>query len=224
MQQGKALFGRDRFDEALLAYQIGYTLDPELPGFLRELGATYDKLGLADKKTEYYQAYLRARPLGDSADEIRRVLLKIPGALGTLVIDSSLPCDELWLNRQRVLARLPVTDLSVAPGEYRLLCVNYGHEIAYFEYVEVEPGQAARLRFEWAIVVNALEKPFGRITIENPRIPGVMMDLGISRPAVGVIVPRDGRALRMILSADTGTRKEERFISLQPGQRYVIKW
>ncbi|MEM9493205.1 MAG: hypothetical protein AAGC55_28910, partial [Myxococcota bacterium] len=222
-RRGRAAYRAGRWQEALVLYRLGYVLDPEVPGFLRELGATYDKLGQSDRKQAFYQAYLRALPFGRGARDIRRALQKDRGALGRLSIASSLPCDELWLNRQLVPGG-KVTGLIVPPGSYRALCVSYKYEIAYFEYAEVVAEQTAELQFRWAVVVNQLEDPFGRITIENPRVPGVMMDLGISSPEVGVIVPEDGRALRMILRDDRRTRREERSITLQSGQRHVIKW
>jgi hypothetical protein len=60
--------------------------------------------------------------------------------------------------------------------------------------------------------------------MESPFYRGRMVDLGITKPAVGVVVPEDGRALRLELVAGDGSRREERFIRLQPGQREVIKW
>ena len=93
-----------------------------------------------------------------------------------------------------------------------------------FEYATVTAGQAAQLSFNWAIMVNGLDRPLGRISIENPKSPGVMLDLGISNPEVGVVVPADGRALRMVLKDDSGSKQVERFQKLSPGQRVVVKW
>ena len=61
-----------------------------------------------------------------------------------------------------------------------------------------------RMTFRWAIIVNQLEHPFGRIAIENPEAPGVMNDLGITSPEVGVPVPADGHKLKMVLKDDSG--------------------
>ena len=220
---------------------------PTVSGWLRQIGVSYDKLGLPDQKLEFYHAYLHRRPFGKNADRVRRQLGRDNEALAQLSISSSLPCDEMWLNRQRVPAKLlgkrgkrrrgaesgrgaegrpasAIDGLLVAPGHYRALCVNYKYEIAYFEYAQVALGTPATLDFRWSIVVNDLKEPYGRITIENPRVPGVMMDLGISTPEVGVIVPKDGRALRVVLRDDSGSRHEDRTIVLRPGQRHVIKW
>ena len=58
-------------------------------------------------------------------------------------------------------------------------------------------------------LVNKLERPYGRIALENAKAPGVMIDLGITSPEVGVPVPADGRKLRMVLKDDSGVRTDE---------------
>jgi tetratricopeptide (TPR) repeat protein len=223
-KRGRAAFKKKAYADALFYFEIGYALAPDLPGFLRELGSTYDQLGAKDKKIEFYRRYLRQRPFGKNAEEIRAALGKDRKALGSLSIQSSLPCDEIWLNRQRMPGKLPKKNLAVGPGRYRALCINHDYQIAFWEYADVAVGKGAQLSFQWAIVVNELKNPYGRISIEDPRNPGTMMDLGITAPEIGVIVPSDGRALRMVLKDDAGTKQVERYIKLQPGQREVIKW
>jgi tetratricopeptide (TPR) repeat protein len=221
---GRAAYAAKHYGDALVYFHMGYALAPELPGFLRELGATYDKLGEPDRKRELYRRYLVARPFGANADVIRAELAKDKDALGTLQVSSSLPCTELWLNRQRITGKLPDKGLVVAPGHYKGLCFNSRYEMALFEYATVEAGKPATLAFRWAIVVNQLEHPYGRIALENPKAPGVLIDLGITSPEIGVAAPADGRKLRMVLKDDTGTRTEERQVQIEPGQRLLIKW
>ena len=60
------------------------------------------------------------------------------------------------------------------------------------------------MTFRWAIIVNKLEQPLGRIALENPKAPGMMIDLGITSPEIGVAVPPDGRKLKMVLKDDSG--------------------
>jgi hypothetical protein len=110
------------------------------------------------------------------------------------------------------------------PGEYKGLCFVPKYEMALFEYATVESGKAVTMAFRWAIVVNALERPLGRIAVENAKVPGTMIDLGITSPEVGVAVPADGRKLKLRLEDDTGTRREERETALPAGQRIVIRW
>jgi hypothetical protein len=222
---GRAAFKKQQYGDALVYFHMGSALAPDLPGFLRELGSTYDKLGESDRKREFYRRYLVSRPFGANADVVRAELAKDPNAaLGTLLVSSSLPCTELWVNRQRVTGKLPDKGLLVAPGSYKGLCFNAKYEIALFEYATVEPGKPASLTFSWAIVVNKLEKPLGRIALENPKAKGTMIDLGITSPEVGVAVPADKRKLKMVLKDDAGLRTEERSVSIEPGQKLVVQW
>ena len=221
---GRAAFAKQQYADALVYFHMGYALAPDLPGFLRELGATYDKLGQADQKREFYRRYLVQRPFGANADVVRTELAKDKDALGTLIVASSLPCTEMWINRERITAKLPDKGLTVAPGQYKGLCFNPKYEMALFEYATVEAGKPAAMTFRWAIIDNQLEHPFGRIALENPKAPGTMIDLGITSPEVGVAVAADGRKLRMVLKDDTGVRTEERMVGIEPGQHLVVKW
>ncbi|HET9625110.1 MAG TPA: hypothetical protein VFP84_27270 [Kofleriaceae bacterium] len=221
---GRAAFAAKQYGDALVYFHIGYTLAPELPGFLRELGSTYDKLGADEPKRAFYRRYLLSRPLGGNADLVRAELAKDHDELGTLRVVSSLPCSELWLNRQKVTGKLPDKGIAVAPGSYKGLCFNPKYEMALFEYATVEPGKPATMSFRWGIVENKLEHPFGRIALENPKAPGVMIDLGITSPEIGVAAPADGHKLRMILKDDSGVRTEVRMVQIEPGRRLPVTW
>ncbi|MFN0253371.1 MAG: hypothetical protein ACKV2T_41255 [Kofleriaceae bacterium] len=223
---GRAAFAAKRYGDALVDFHMGLALAPDLPGFLRELGSTYDKLGAQVQKREFYLRYLVQRPLGANADVVRSELAKNKDdqkQLGTLLITTSLPCVELWVNRQRI-GKLPDKGIVVAPGSYKGLCFNPKFEMALFEYATVEAGKPALMTFTWAIIQNKLEKPFGRITLENPKSPGLMIDLGISSSEIGVAAPADGRKLTMILKDDTGSRVEERSVKIEPGRKLVVTW
>ena len=221
---GRAAFKAKQYGDALVYFHMGYALAPDLPGFLRELGSTYDKLGATDRKKEFYRRYLVQRPFGANADVVRSELARDNDTLGTLQISTSLPCSEMWINRQRITGKLPEKGLLVAPGSYKGLCFNPKYEMALFEYASVEAGKPATMAFRWAIIVNKLEKPYGRITLENPKSPGVMMDLGITSPEIGVAVPGDGRKLKMVLKDDSGVRTVERMVTIEPGQKIVVQW
>jgi hypothetical protein len=221
---GRAAFAKKHYGDALVHFHIGAALAPDMPGFLRELGATYDKLGATEQRRELYRRYLVARPFGGNADIIRAELAKDKDVLGTLLISSSFPCTEMWINRQRVTGKLPEKGLVVAPGQYKGLCFNPKYEMALFEYATVEPGKPAVMSFSWAIVVNKLERPLGRIALENPKSPGVMIDLGITATEIGVAAPADARKLKMVLKDDAGMRTEERQVDVRPGQRLTIQW
>jgi hypothetical protein len=222
---GRAAFAKKQYGDALVYYTMGYRLAPDLPGFLRELGATYDKLGASDKKTAFYLAYLHRRPLGKNADEVRKSLAGNKSALGSLTISSSLPCEQVWLMGQAVTVKLPLKELKLAPGEYKGLCFNGKYELGFFEYATVTAGQTAQLTFDWAIVVNDLKDPYGRIALENSRgKSGEMLDLGIDQPEIGVTVPTDGHAMRMIMKDDSGATTKECFVKIVPGQRLTVTW
>jgi hypothetical protein len=221
---GRASFKAKDYGDALVYFHMGYALAPELPGFLRELGSTYDKLGEGDRKKEFYRRYLVSRPFGANADVVRSELARDKDVLGTLFVSSSLPCNELWVNRQRIAGKIPDKGLLVAPGTYKGLCFNPKYEMALFEYASVEPGKPATMTFRWAIIVNKLERPYGRIALENPKSPGTMVDLGITSPEVGVAVPTDGHKLKMVLKDDSGVRTEERSVQIEPGQKLVVQW
>ena len=222
---GRAAFAKKQYGDALVYYTIGYKLAPDLPGFLRELGATYDKLGASDKKIDFYLAYLHRRPIGKNSDEVRKALAGNKSLLGALTLSSSLPCEQVWVAGEQVTAKLPIKELAVAPGRYKALCLNYKYELGFFEYATVTAGQTAQLTFNWAIIDNELKNPYGRIAIENPNgKPGEMLDLGIDQPEIGVVVPDDGHAMRMVVKDDTGSKNEERFVKIAPGQRVVVKW
>jgi tetratricopeptide (TPR) repeat protein len=221
---GRSAFKAGQYADALVYFHIGYALAPDLPGFLRELGSTYDKLGATDRKREFYRRYLVSRPFGPNADVVRSELARDKDVLGTLLITSSLPCTELWVNRQRITGKLPDKGLLVAPGNYRGLCFNPKYEMVLFEYVVVEAGKPATMQFRSAIIVNKLANPLGRIALENPKSPGTMIDLGITSPEVGVPVPSDGHKLKMVLKDDSGVRSEERLVQIEPGQKIVVQW
>jgi hypothetical protein len=96
--------------------------------------------------------------------------------------------------------------------------------MALFEYATVEAGKPAEMMFRWGIVENRLERPLGRIALENAKAPGVMIDLGITSTEIGVAAPPDRRKLKMILKDDSGVRTETRMVQVEPGQRLVVKW
>ena len=221
---GRAAFKAKQFGDALVYFHMGYALAPDLPGFLRELGSTYDKLGAGDRKKEFYRRYLVQRPFGPNADVVRSELAREKDVLGMLTVSSSLPCAELWVNRQRVSGKVPDKGLLVAPGTYKGLCFNAKYEMAMFEYTTVEAGKPTTMSFRWAIVVNKLERPYGRIALENPKSPGTMIDLGITSPEVGVPVSSDGQKLKMVLKDDSGIRTEERSVQIEPGQKLIVQW
>ncbi len=223
-KRGRAAFGKKDYGDALIFFHMGYALAPDLPGFLRELGATYEKLAARDKKIDFYRAYLLRRPFGKNADDVRKELAKDKGTLAFLTIETSMPCEQVWVNRQPVPGKLPQKKLIVAPGRYRAFCLSNKYEFGSFQNVTVAAGAEGSIKFTWGVLVNKLESPFGRIAIEKWDEPGVLMDLGLSTPELGVELDPGGRALKMVVKDDSGSRVEERSVRIRPGERFVVKW
>jgi hypothetical protein len=225
---GRKAFKKKKWGDALVYYHMGAALAPDLPGFLRELGSTYDKLKQPDKKLDFYRAYLFKHPFGKNADEIRKSVKKEKGVLGKLTLTSTLTCEVVLIQgsgEPQVLPgnKLPAKKLALAPGTYGVLCFSGEYGLYYRDPVTITADTETTHEFKWAVIENALTSPLGRISIENTAT-GKMSDLGIDTAAHGVVCPDDGHSLRLLLTDDSGTKSEERYLKLEPGQRYVIKW
>jgi tetratricopeptide (TPR) repeat protein len=221
--RGRKAFRAKHYADALVNYRMGSALAPDAAGFLREIGATYAKLGARNEQIKWYVSYLRERPFGKNADMIRKELRKEKKALGVVNINSPFKC-QYFLIDQIEAPKPPVKKLKMAPGEYTLFCGDEKYAMGYWENFKVHAGQTTNVKLSWAVLVNGLKDPYGRIIVENAREPGVMMDLGIAKTEVGIYVPKDRRALKVILKADDESRVEERFIRVEPGAKEVVKW
>ncbi|MBT8493930.1 MAG: hypothetical protein KJO07_12830 [Deltaproteobacteria bacterium] len=224
--RGRRAFRSKSYADALVYLKMGYALAPDAAGFLREIGATYAKLGAKDEMIKWYVSYLRKRPFGKNAKAIHKQLKRAKQAnkvLGTVNITSPFKC-QYFLIDQIDAPKPPVKSVRMAPGEYTLFCGVEKYAMGYWETFKVQPGKSTNLKLSWAVLVNKLKAPYGRIIVENAREPGIMMDLGIAQTEIGIYVPRDRRALRVILKADDESRVEERRIRVEAGAKEVIKW
>lgn len=223
---GRKAFKAKKYADALFYFELASALDPDMTGPVREIGAAYDKLGAREEATRFDLDYLRRRPFGKLADEVRKRLKKNKksGELGVLDIVSKIPCQEVWLVGQQYRGKMPAKKLQMAPGVYKGLCFHGEYQMAYFDFVTVEAGKPATLEFRWAVVVNKVEKPFGRIRMEHWARPGVLMDLGLEVKEFGVPVPKDGRQLEVRIQSLAGDKEETQFIKLTSGERVEIKW
>jgi len=223
--KGRKASRRKKWDEALVYYQMAAGLAPEMPGPMRELGTVYRKLDRPEQARSYFHAYLRRRPVGKIANEVRKQLNK-DDTLGRVTVTGTkkLRCEQVWVQGLFVSQKLPIKSLALPEGRYRWLCFNNKYGLAYYKWVDVPRGGQVEANFRWAIVVNALKKPYGRVRIEDARNPDVMQDLGLALNEVGVPVPDDGRALRVKLISDDRSRIEDRLVKLSAGERTVIKW
>ncbi len=223
---GRKAFANKKYADALLYYQIGVALDPELVGFLREIGATYDKLGAVKEKVDYLGKYLWLQPFGKNSDFARKLLAKHKKLTSKLSIVSPLPCDYVWLNGQLVPHKLPLKDLLVGPGYYAAICWNQGFELQYVEEIDhLEAGKKGTIKFNWAVIVNKLENPYGRLQVEDALNPGTMRSVPLSlSKGFGIPVPADGRALKVHLTSLNGAKDQTRYIKIAPGSTEVVKW
>ncbi len=58
---GRTAFAAGQHGDAPAYDHMEYALAPDLPGFLRALGSTYDKIGVAAPQRELYRRYLEQR-------------------------------------------------------------------------------------------------------------------------------------------------------------------
>jgi tetratricopeptide (TPR) repeat protein len=220
-RRGRRAFQEQRYADAAALYRAGVEMAPDLPGNYRELGEALGRLGRDDEALAFYGRYLRLRPFGKNADEVRERLVKA-GAAGTLSIGSSFACEQVWVNRQPVPAPLPIRDVQVAPGPYRLLCYSEKYHFARYVNVDVPRGGNVRADFTWAIIENRLD-PWGRIVMENPDRQSEMNDIGVW-DEIGVPVPDDRRPLKVLLRAADSSRRKEVYIQLEAGKRIPLAW
>jgi tetratricopeptide (TPR) repeat protein len=220
-RRGRLATAQKRWAEAAALYRAGIEMAPDLPGNYRELGEALAKLGRADEAVELLGRYLRMRPFGKNADEVR-VRLVDAGSIGRLSVGSSFACEQVWMNRQPVPMTLPIEGLVVAPGRYRLLCYNEKYHFARYVSADVPRGGNVRADFTWAIIENKLD-PWGRIVMENPDRQSEMDDIGVW-DEIGVPVPEDRRPLKVLLRAADSSRHKEVFIQLEAGKRIPLAW
>ncbi len=228
---GRKAFKANKFADAELYFRLGAKLDPNLKGFLRELGATYDKLGAKDKKIFYYREYIAESPFGANADFARAELAKEKGALGKLTMASVLPCDGgVWLNAQKMPGKLPMKAITMPPGRHKALCWNVPYSYLQFETFDVEVGKTKNVTFNWAVVYNDLgtNGPFGRIFLEDVTDKSGALRQLEPRPGdvgTGVPVPPDGRPMKYkLVSMDKQKVAPDLLIRIQPGEQVHIKW
>lgn len=220
-KRGRAALRAKRNAEAVTLFRAGIEMAPDIPGNHRELGDALAGMGRAAEAEAAFLRYLRMRPFGKNADELRARLAD-SRALGKLSVRSSFDCEQVWMNRQPVPRALPVDDLVVAPGRYRLLCYSERYHFARYVNVEVPRGGSARAEFSWAIIENKLD-PWGRIVMENPDRESEMNDIGVW-DEIGVPVPEDRRSLKVMLRAADSSKRKELRIKLEAGTRIPLAW
>lgn len=220
-RRGRSAYAAKQYAQAEALFRAGVEMAPDLPGNYRELGESLEQLGRTDDAIRFLGRYLRMRPYGKNADEVR-TRLTAAGAIGWLSVGSSFACEQVWMNRQVVPQRLPLVELAVAPGRYRLLCFNETYHFARYISVDVPTRGNVHADFSWAIIENKLD-PWGRIVMENPDRQSEMNDIGVWNE-IGVPVPEDQRPLKVLLRAGDASRQKELFLKLEAGRRIALTW
>jgi len=215
--RGARLRKAGRNDDAVKLYRAAIELAPDDLAPYRALAEAYAAMGKAQESRDLLVRYLRLRPFGKQADATRRQLAD-SGVLAHLTVKSSFPCDEIWVNRQRA----PRGEMVLAPGKVRLLCYSARYHFARYLDVDVPSAGRVTAQFRWAVLENRLD-PWGRVVIENPDRANAMYDVGLW-DEVGVPVPEDGRALKVMFRAGDDSRTKEQELLLAPGKRYPLRW
>jgi len=207
---GQAFVKKKKFAEAVAHYEASMLLDPDLPGPYRASGAVYDKLGNKKKKALFFGEYLRLRPDGKTADEIRKMLAK-EKVLGKVNIEASFPCD-IYINGRNMAKKTPLGGLSLPDGRYTVTLVNQQYHVVRNMKVKVDAGKAQKARFDFGIVALKLE-PWARVKVDGKDL-GLWDELGV--PA---------GTYTLALAAHDGSKNKELQVAVQDGKTVLIdKW
>ncbi len=207
---GQDFTKKKKFAEAVAHYEASMLLDPDLPGPYRASGAVYDKLGNKKKKAQFFSEYLRLRPDGKTADEIRKMLGK-EKILGKVNIEASFACD-VFVNGRPMGKKTPITALTLPEGRYTVTLVNQQYHVVRNMKVKVEAGKQQKARFDFGIVSLKLS-PWARVKVDG-RDLGLWDELG---------VPAGSYTLQ--LAAHDGSHSKELAVAVQDGKTVVIdKW
>jgi Flp pilus assembly protein TadD len=212
-KEGQKRFKAKKFKEAVPYFQAAMLLDPGVPGPYRMLGAAYGKIGEREKESKFFVEYLRVRPDGNIAEEVRKLLAKT-GQLGYLTIESNYPCDVVINGRELQGKLTPIKKLAVPPGGYS---ISLGSDSLHGQWnirdrVVVEPGKEAVFKLPLGILSVKLT-PWARISVDGKYV-GSYEEVGL----------RTGD-YRIHLESGDGTKQKDLTVSIQAGQKYVVdKW
>jgi tetratricopeptide (TPR) repeat protein len=212
-KEGQKRFKAKKFKEAVSYFQAAMLLDPGVPGPYRMLGAAYGKAGEREKESRFFIEYLRVRPDGNIAEEIRKLLAKT-GQLGYLTIESSYPCDIVVNGRELQGKLTPLKKLAVPPGGYS---ISLGSDGLHGQWnlrdrVVVEPGKEATFKLPLGILAVKVT-PWARISVDGKYV-GSYEEVGL----------RTGD-YRIHLESSDGAKQKDLTVSIQAGQKYTVdKW
>jgi Flp pilus assembly protein TadD len=212
-KEGQKRFKGKKFKEAVPYFQAAMLLDPGAPGPYRMLAAAFGKIGDKEKESKFFVEYLRVRPDGNVAEEVRKLLTKT-GQLGYLTIESNFPCDVVINGRELQGKLTPIKKLAVPPGGYS---ISLGSDSLHGQWnirdrVVVTAGKESVFKLPMGILV-VKTTPWARISVDGKYV-GSYEELGL----------RAGD-YRIHLESGDGAKQKDLTVSIQPGQKLVVdKW
>lgn len=209
-KMGRALIKKKKTEQAIRLLRAALTLDPELPGTYRLLGAIYGKMKDPKKEQQFLLDYLRISPGGRLADMVRK-RLKPSGILGEIDVDASFSCD-IWINGRSMKKKSPMKGLLLPSGSHTISFVNAEYHIIRNKRVRIRSGKNPTLTFEFGVITFKLD-PWARVRA-NGKDLGLWNTIGLPT----------GEYL-FSLEAHDGSRKKETRIFIQPSKKITVdKW
>ena len=175
-----------KYEQARDLLTVALKLDPDLVGVYRHLGEVYEQLKDQKQADEFYLWYLRVRPAGPLAAQVRGKLSKAATeTLARITLTSSWGCyivigsESLTDAKGRPL-QTPVKELSLPAGRYGIGYVCQDQHLARRFWVDLAAKETRTLDFAFgAISVNL--NPWARILAAAvvPEAKPSFMDLGL---------------------------------------------
>ncbi len=184
--QAVELKKKRNFEEARKFLTVALKLDPDLVGVYRHLGEVYEQLKDQKQADEFYLWYLRVRPAGPLAAQVRGKLSEeATKNLARLTLNASWNCfivigSESLTDTRGKAIRTPVKELTLPAGRYGIGFVCPEQHLARRFWVDLAAQENRTLDFEFgAIVVNM--NPWARILAAPVVTEGKQqfMDLGL---------------------------------------------
>jgi hypothetical protein len=193
---------------AIQAYQASLLLDDSLPGPYRALGGEYEKVGDTANERQFFARYLAMRSTGPIADDIRSRLAK-EGALGTLDVTSSFPC-ELWLNDQDLGSKTPLQGFKIPEGPFKITCdLTDSLHSAFSQHKSMKAGDTVDVSFGVGVIHVALD-PWARVSVDG-------MDVGLYDDTA---ITAGHHTIELVAHDGSHTKKVD--VDLTAGQTYSI--
>lgn len=175
-----------KYDQARLLMTVALKLDPDMVGVYRHLGEIYEQLKDQKQADEFYLWYLRVRPAGPLAAQVRKKLSRqVNDQMAKLTITSSWSCfvavgSETLTDAKGKPIKTPIKDLTLPPGRYAIGYICPDQHLARREWVTLAARQTLTKDFGFGVIAVNLT-PWARILAarndsgSNPQF----MDLGL---------------------------------------------